>query len=208
MGSPATTEPLADAEARTEAPADRASLWLVGLRDVSLVLLALSVWAGADAAYAVTGTGFSAFLSVADGILVGLGVAGLLHEWGHFAGARVSGGVAPLAPARSFLPLFQFDFQRSEPRHFQAMSIGGNAAHWLVFLAAALLLSWDTPGRLSLVCSTLAFAVFASTTEFPVISRTSQGTDPLEALRGIRRDLLVRNALLGAIAGLLLSALL
>ena len=34
-------------------------------------------------------------------------VAALLHEWGHFAGAKLSGGTAPLRPFADFLPLFE-----------------------------------------------------------------------------------------------------
>jgi hypothetical protein len=195
----------------TEAPsigdetADAARLSLVALRDVALVLAALSLWAGADAAHALTGSLLAAILASGDGLLVGAALGALAHEWGHFAGARLSGGTAPLAPARGFLPLFNFDFQRSDPGHFQAMSVGGNLAHWSVVLAIAVGLAIDAPGRVALLSGSFGFAVFASLTEFPVIWKNHQGLAPLEALRGIRGDLLVRNGMLGAGSAALLG---
>jgi len=194
--------------AAAEPPADASRLWLVALRDVALVLAALSLWAGADTAYVVTRTVFAAILASGGGLLVGAAVGALLHEWGHFAGARLSGGTAPLAPAKGFLPLFNFDFKRSEPRHFQAMSVCGNVAHWLVVLTLAAALPIETPGRVALVSGSFGFALFASITEFPVILKNHEGVAPLEALRTIRPDFLVRNGLLGAGGAALLSVVL
>ena len=192
----------------TEAPADGASLPLVVLRDVVLLLVALSLWAAAESWLLLSGTGFAWLLSVADGLLAGALMVGLFHEWGHFAGARLSGGTAPLSSEKLPLPLFNFDFARSEPRHFQAMGIGGNLAHWSVVLLIAIFLPPDTAGRVALLAGALGFAVFASAVEFPVISRCQGGVSPSESLAGIRPADLKRNGVLGAVAALLLFSIL
>ena len=196
------------AQAAAEAPADAASLPLAVLRDVALLLAALSLWAAADAWMLLSGTGFAWLLSVADGLLVGVLTAGLFHEWGHFAGARLSGGTAPLTPVTLPLPLFNFDFARSETRHFQAMGVGGNLAHWMVVLLIAIFLPPETAGRVALLAGALGFAVFASAVEFPVISRCHGGAAPIASLAGIRPADLKRNGVLGAVAALLLFSLL
>lgn len=85
--------------------ASRGDLLTAIVRDLAIVLGALSLWAGADAWYLATRSGFAAALSVADGLLVGLAVAIALHEWGHYAGARLSGGYAPLNQNGRLLPL-------------------------------------------------------------------------------------------------------
>ena len=132
----------------------------------------------------------------------------MIHEWGHFAGARLSGGTAPLTPVTLPLPLFNFDFARSETRHFQAMGVGGNLAHWMVVLLIAIFLPPETAGRVALLAGALGFAVFASAVEFPVISRCHGGAAPIASLAGIRPADLKRNGVLGAVAALLLFSIL
>ena len=191
-----------------ETPADAASLPLVALRDLALLLVALSLWAAAESWALLSGTGFAWLLSVADGLLAGALMVGLFHEWGHFAGARLSGGTAPITSAKLPLPLFNFDFARSETRHFQAMGMGGNFAHWSAVLLIAIFLPPDTAGRVALLAGALGFAVFASAVEFPVISRCQGGVSPTESLAGIRPADLKRNGVLGAVAALLLFSIL
>jgi ABC-type Co2+ transport system permease subunit len=90
------------------------------------------------------GAGFSAGTgAVADlsGVVTGvaLGICPLLlHEWGHFLGARATRSV--MQPAASLRAIFSFSFdsQRNSLRHFLAMTFGG----WLgtalaVFVAYA-----------------------------------------------------------------------
>jgi len=71
-----------------------------------------------------------------DATPVALGT--LAHEWGHFAGARWFGGIAPTRPMRSLFPIFDLDLQNSDPRAFGAMSVGGNPGHSAVVLVALL----------------------------------------------------------------------
>ena len=200
-------EAVASGEATAEAPKEP-SIWLVGVRDLAIVLAILTLWAAADTWYAVTGLGLAAAVSVLNGVLAGGAIAGLLHEWGHFIGARVSGGTAPLAPAKGFLPLFNFDFAKSEVSHFQAMSIGGNLPTWGFALLLAWVLPLDAPGRIAIVSAAVGFSIFANVVEFPVMSRVSGGMPPIESLGKISSATLQTGAISGAVAALLLAAVL
>ena len=193
---------MATAEAIPEAlPADATPVGRLAQRDALIVLAALSLWAAADTWYVSTGLGLAAVLSALDGAIVGAGVGLLVHEWGHFAGARLAGGIAPTGEFKKIFPIFDFDMQRSGSGPFRAMSVGGNLAHWSWVLILALLLPLDTPGRTSLFAGALGLAVFASTTELPVIWRAWGGASPIESFAGLTGEKLRRNKKLGFAAG-------
>lgn len=198
-------------EATDSAPVSAAkepNLALVAVRDIAIVSVLLTLWGAADTWAAASGLGLATTVSVVNGILVGAGITGLIHEWGHFTGARLSGGTAPLAPAKGFLPLYNFDFDKSEVSHFQAMSLGGNLPTWLLAFALAWTLPLDSPGRIALVCAAFGFSAFASIIELPVMSRVSNGMAPLESLGKIDTQVFTTAALGGAASALVLAALL
>jgi hypothetical protein len=178
----------------------------LALRDGAIALAALSLFAAADAWYAVSRLPAAALLSVLDGLAVGYGLGLLAHEWGHFAGARWGGGIAPTTKLTQLFPIFLLDMQRSPDRAFKAMSLGGNIAHWS---AVALFVLWaplDAPGRVALASGAFAFAFGASTTEFPVIGRSFGGASPTESFSGLTGAKLRRNRWIGYGAGALLFA--
>lgn len=177
-------------------------------RDGAIALAALSLFAATDAWHAVTGLGFAALLATAVGIVAGVVLGTLAHEWGHFAGARWFGGIAPTRPFRSLFPIFDLDLQKSDPRAFRAMSVAGNLGHWAVVLLLLLALPLDAVGRMALFCASFGFAVSASLTEFPIIGRAFSGASPVESFRGLSGDKLRRDRRIGAVAGLILFALL
>lgn len=203
---------MSESTATSESPASTApappSLWIPALRDTAIVLAALSLFAAADAWYSVSGTRFAAVLGVLDGVLVGALVTALIHEWGHYAGARYAGAIAPLGKPSS-LPLFVFDMEKNDASQFQAMSVGGNIAHWATFALLFLALPIETPGRVAIVASSFGFATFASQVEFPVIRRVANGMKPLESLARIAvpslKASLGSKAAAGAAAGLVLA---
>jgi hypothetical protein len=176
----------------------------LGQRDAAIVLAVLSLWAAADTWHATTGLAFAGLLAMLDGFVVGVVVALMAHEWGHFAGARWGGGVAPTKPFRSLFPIFVLDMERSDARAFRAMSVAGNVGHWLVVLLLLISLPLDTAGRCALFAGAIGFAVFASTTEFPIIRRAYTGASPAESFAGLSREKLRRNRWIGAAVGLVL----
>jgi hypothetical protein len=189
-------------------PADATPVAKLAQRDGGIALAALSLFAATDAWYSVTGLGFAALLSTAVGIVVGVALGTLAHEWGHFAGARWFGGIAPTRPFRSLFPIFDLDLQNSDPRAFRAMSVGGNVGHWAVVLLLALALPLDAAGRMALFAASFGFAVSASVTEFPIIQRAFSGASPVESFRGLTGDKIRRDRRIGAVAGLAVFALL
>ena len=141
-------------------------------RDVVIVAIT-AVVIGLDASYADRGaTGLA--VGVLSGLLVPY-VGFLLHEWGHLAGALLSGGRChPPASLVTFF-LFFFDVEASTRRQFLAMSYGGYLATLGVIGALALLLDPSrTSGRLTLVLSVIGIGVtFAR--EVPTTWRVARG---------------------------------
>ena len=64
-------------------------------RDIAIAAAAISVWAAADTWYLVTGIWFAQVISIINAIFVGYVLGALFHEWGHYAGAKLSGATAP-----------------------------------------------------------------------------------------------------------------
>ncbi|NRA00962.1 MAG: hypothetical protein HRU00_00025 [Myxococcales bacterium] len=207
MASPSPeAEPPEQSDSSAEeaaAPADASSLWLVLARDVAIVAAALSLFAAADAWHTLTGATLSAGLALIDGVLVGVLLGGLIHEWGHFTGARLYGSRAPLRPATGFLPLFDFDYPGNSRQQFLGMSVGGNLAHWLVVFVLLLGLPLSSIGQVALVSGAFGFAVFASSVEFPVIRHAYRGLSGIEALAKLPKDFVRRNGSYGLIAAVL-----
>lgn len=183
---------------------DEAKLSLVILRDLAIVAALLSLFAAAETWALVSGLGLASLLSVVDGLLVGAATAAVLHEWGHFAGARLSGGHAPLKPIGGFFPIFDFDYENNQARAFDWMSIGGNAGDIGVVLLFWFALSQSgsgfSPGAAALIAGAFGFAVFAGAIEFPVIRKARGGMAGLDALRTIPRDFLRRYSRWGMAA--------
>jgi len=167
---------------------DEATLSLVILRDVAVVAALLSLFAAAEAWATTSGLALAVLLSSVDGLLVGAAIAALFHEWGHFAGARLSGGHAPLKPIGGFFPIFDFDYRNNDARSFDWMSIGGNLADISVVLFLFFALPMTSPGAAALVAGAFGFAVFAGAIEFPVIQKARGGMTGIEALGTIPED--------------------
>jgi hypothetical protein len=187
------SEDVARAFSRPVAERDEASLALVALRDVALASVLLSIFGAAEAWAQVSGLAFASLIATLDGFLVGAATCALAHEWGHFAGARLGGGHAPLKPISGFLPLYDFDYANNDRRAFDWMGIGGNIAHISVPLLYLFAVGASGPGTAALVAGATGFAVFSSVIEWPVIRRSRAGMGALEALGTIPRDFVSRT---------------
>jgi len=172
---------------------DESSLRLVVLRDVAIVSGLLSLFAGAEAWAALSGASLASLVSVVDGFLVGAATCALAHEWGHFAGARLGGGHAPLKPISGFLPLFDFDYAHNGKRAYEWMGIGGNLGHLAIPVLYFLALPMQGPGQAALVAGAAGFAVFSSIIEWPVIQKSRAGMGALESLGTIPRNFVQRT---------------
>lgn len=118
--------------------------WRVLLRDLCLMAATLALWALSrelDAAQA------RAALPVAIGAgIAATGMGFLAHEWGHLAGALLSGSAVDYPRGIGSLFLFRFDDGRNTRRQFLWMSSGGFVASAGVVLLLLWLLS---PQRLA-----------------------------------------------------------
>ncbi|MFN7700798.1 MAG: hypothetical protein ACK6CU_14400 [Deltaproteobacteria bacterium] len=143
------------------------------------ILLAITALAlTLDASRAVHGS-WGLALGVLTGILVPY-VGFLVHEWGHLAGALLSGGRAHPPPSLASFFLFYFDVEASTRRQFLAMSYAGYLATLGVIGALAL---WIDPtrvsGQLSLTLSVVGIGVTLAR-EVPTTWRVARG-GPLPA---------------------------
>lgn len=190
-----------------EAP-DEPSLPGLLLRDGLTLAAALAIWGGAEAWATVSGFAIAKALSVVNGIAAGLLVAGVLHEWGHYAGAKFTGAIAPRIRPQELTSLFrfQFDLRKNSVPQFTALGVGGNISHWLAFLALLALLPLETGGERALVAGAFAFALGASVLEAPIIFRALRGAvRPPQAFDHLTKAVLRRHAVIGGIGGLVFA---
>lgn len=182
-------------------------LWLMLLKDGAVALAALSIWAAADTWYQVTGLWLAQAVAVADGILVGVLLAALLHEWGHYAGAKYAGAVAPrVTPPGLTLFRYKFDFSTNDSRQFHYMTYGGHIGHWAIFLLLLIMLPLDALGRIALVSGSFGFIGFATVIEYNVVKDTWAGADPQTRLQALTSKDFQQASVIGALAGLFLLA--
>ena len=88
------------------------------------IVATFALWAAADAWQSATGIAAASVLSVLAAIPAGVVFATLVHEWGHFAGARVS-GARYTVPRKVGLYAFDYDFSANSIPQFFSMSWGG-----------------------------------------------------------------------------------
>jgi len=177
------------------------------LRDGAAVLALLSLWAAADTWTAATDLLLAQAVAIADGVLVGALLAAVLHEWGHYAGARAAGAVAPrVSPRGLSLFRYRFDFAANDQRQFHWMTGGGHVGHWSALLLLLSLVPMDTPGRVALAAGAFGFISFATFIEANVVMDTRQGADPLQRLQALSRKDFQQATRAGVVAGLIVLA--
>ena len=100
---------------------DMARLKRVATRHGAALLAALTLWGAAD--YWASGSGLmlAEIVALFNAIFAGTAIAYLLHEWGHFTGARLSGSFSPvMKEPRSF---FMFTFKDKKNSHGQFIAM-------------------------------------------------------------------------------------
>lgn len=167
-----------------------------------VAMLVLSMWAAADTWQAVTGFALASLLSVLTAFLAGFVLGTLVHEWGHFLGARRAGAGYTI-PGKPGLFVFNFDFARNSPSQFLTMSYGGQFGGALAVLLLWLAVPVDSAGRAMLVAGAVGGAVFAAAIEWPVIRAVRAGGNPATELGRIDRAVLQGSALKGFVATVL-----
>ena len=172
-------------------------------KDALLLLAALSIWAAAYSWFEFSDLLIAKVLMAADALVVGFIVASLCHEWGHYAGARGSGGNTtrftgkPLSIFR-----FNFDFEQNTKSQFLWMSYGGQIGHWGVLAVLFFSLPLNNLAEIVLVSSIFGFCVFALMVEYKIIWEVLRGMDPLESLKKLNSKKLRTAQMIGGAAGI------
>ena len=172
-------------------------------KDLAAIFAGLSLWAAADTWYQVTGLWLAQVVAMGDAVLVGLLLAALFHEWGHYAGAKAAGAHAPRITTKklSFFR-YNFDFSVNDLRQFHWMTYGGHVGHWGILLLLLVMLPLDSLGRITLVSAIFGFVIFASVIEYNVVKDTMAGADPKTRLQGITAKDFQQAQVIGGLAGI------
>ncbi|SVC40830.1 uncharacterized protein METZ01_LOCUS293684, partial [marine metagenome] len=119
---------------------DLARMKKVGTKHAATVLAALTIWGAAD--YWASGSGLllAEGIALLNALFVGVIIASIAHEWGHFSGARITGSVSPVMKEPVSFFMFSFKDEVNSREQFVAMSMGGPIANWLLVLGLFFLL--------------------------------------------------------------------
>jgi hypothetical protein len=166
------------------------------LAHILAVVATFALWAAADAWQSATGIAAASVLSVLAAIPAGVVFATLVHEWGHFAGARVS-GARYTVPRKVGLYAFDYDFSANSIPQFFSMSWGGQIGGAVAIALLWAALPQDTAGRCMVLASAIGAFFFAGMIEWPVLMRTRTSGNPLAELSRINRDTLYRSGRTG-----------
>lgn len=143
-------------------------------------------------------------------LIAGIACSHILHEWGHYLGARLSGALVTIKPKLSPL-FFDFDYLKNNPRQFLWLSAGGPAGNLVLIGVTLLMLPLDNLVQQFFLATLIGKLVYVITLEGPVTIGILAGGKPLEVLGkhfGQGKPLFRRCMMLGAFSGLLVFSLL
>ncbi len=144
-------------------------------RDVLItILFAVACW-GLNSWYAATGSTLSLIVAWVATFIMAFLFTYLVHEWGHYLGARLAGADIPLGPANGIL-LGLFDNAAHSRRQFQWMAMGGEVGY-LLPAAVLIALFWNWVPLQGLALGAAAFIVQALYVDVPILWKIHRGAD-------------------------------
>ena len=204
-------QPTPDPAAMREfaAKLDRANMKKIGALHFAMVMGALTLWGAAEAWAQTTGWVIAGLAAVANAVIAGTVIASTLHEWGHFAGARLADAPSPVLDApRNHFFMFDFKMADADVRQFTWMSWGGILVPWVLVLAALILIPVGLTSGAALIATLVAKATAASHFEVPIVRDANECGDHNAAFsRGIAGGL-DKSGRVGNLTGLAVFALL
>ncbi len=158
---------------------DRERMKQIGGYHFAMSMGAITLWGAAVAWAQVTGWGWAGLVAVANAVVAGYVLSSVIHEWGHFSGARLSGAVSPVLeePKRHFF-MFDFPMDQNDTRQFVWMSWGGILAPWLPVVLVLGLVPLGITSAAVLFATLLARAVSIAVFEAPVVLRAERSGNP------------------------------
>jgi hypothetical protein len=204
---PFTPEDKEIPESANEALSSRLRLLVFARNHAVIFLMAILLFAAADAWSALSGRGIAQFLSVVLAILTGVTAATLVHEWFHYLGAKFSRARITI-PKRQGLLVYHWDFGSNSAGQFLTMSIAGSIGGLLAVILVWAIVPADTLGRAVLCSAAVASFIYSSMIEWPVIRRMRLSGDPLAELSKIDKSLLTRSFVVATLSGIALAVVL
>tara|TARA_R110002110_G_scaffold205066_7_gene417318 strand:+ start:475918 stop:476469 length:552 start_codon:yes stop_codon:yes gene_type:complete len=111
----------------------------------------------------------------------GLALSHIIHEWGHYLGARISG--SKLSIKKRMAPLFfDFDYSANNARQYLYLSIGGLLGNIVLLLALLLWMPLTSLASVSLLAAVLGQLIYVLILELPISLGILAGRDPLTVL--------------------------
>lgn len=169
--------------------------WALSQKDISRIkrigswhgaaaLAGLAIWGAADAWATSSGLVLAHIVAIGNAIVVATALSGMIHEWGHFTGAKLMGSIAPVSkmPTRFYF-MFNFDMERNSVNQFIGLSLGGIIANWLLVVAIIALIPIHSLAAAALLAVAVAKAVNVSFFEVPVVLRVRESEDPSKELK-------------------------
>lgn len=147
----------------------------VGKEHAAFVLGSLTLWGASDFWAAESELILALTLALINSIVAGTIIASILHEWGHFLGAKLSGSNAPLLEKTFSFFFFNFKDEGNTKGQFLKMSLGGPIANWSLVVAFFFLLPLETWSQVLFLATLLSIAVSVSIFEVPVMLRIREG---------------------------------
>ena len=147
----------------------------VGQKHAAFVLGSLSLWGVSDYWANETDLTLAHGLALINSLVAGTIIASILHEWGHFLGARLSRSNAPLLEKTFSFFFFNFKDEGNTKSQFLKMSLGGPIANWSLVIAFFFLLPLETWSQILLLATMLSIAVSVSIFEIPIMFRLREG---------------------------------
>ena len=189
---------------------DRANMRKIGGFHFAMVMGAITMWGAAEAWAQLTGWSIAQFAAVANAFVTAYVVASVIHEWGHFTGARLSGSVSPvLDEAKGHFFMFNFAMDQNDVRQFTWMSWGGIAAPWLAVVLAGIFVPMATLGGKVLFATLVMKAASTSIFEVPITRIAERTGDPARALgESVAAGTLPRSRNMGIVVGVVCFLLL
>jgi hypothetical protein len=124
---------------------------------------------------------YTSAMAAAWAVVCGLGLSHIIHEWCHYAGARLASSVHTLKPQVHPL-FFDFDLEANSSRQFLCLSLGGLVGNVLLL---AVLMSFPATGSIvmtGLLASVVGQFVFVLMLELPISVEVVAGKEPLAAI--------------------------
>ena len=169
--------------------------WL--LRDLGLLVAVAALVAALGAWHSVAAAWYSAAVAGLVGFVGSYAICYVVHEWGHYLGARVSGADIPLMGYKNVL-MSSFDIRTHNVAQFLTLSWGGVFGYLLVAAVGVMLFFEYRPhaGLASVAIGCIAFIAQSLAVDLPQIGKVHRGEEAFVVNReGASVDVIKRRTL-------------